>query len=96
MAFDRNARDPVRVRRALQELAKENALSFNEAPAGTINGTNPTFALQNAPVAGTLILMVNGLTQLQGSDYTVSGNTVTFLTASIPQPGDWLRATYEA
>jgi hypothetical protein len=94
--FDRNARDPVRVRRALQELAESETILFNETPGGTVNGTNAAFSLQNPPRAGTLLLRVNGLTQLQGADYSLAGGTITFLAGSIPQTGDWLRATYEA
>lgn len=96
MPFDRNARDPVRTRRALQELAQSESILFNETPGGAVNGANSVFTLQNPPRAGTLLLMVNGLTQLQGSDYSLAGSTITFLAGSVPHGGDWIRATYEA
>jgi hypothetical protein len=66
-----------------------------EAPAGLINGSNDTFTLANSPTpASSLALYRNGLLQQQGLDYTISGNTVTFLPGAIPQPGDTLLASY--
>jgi hypothetical protein len=68
-----------------------------EVLTGTLDGTNATFTVAHTPVpAAGLKVQRNGLDQFQGSggDYTVSGNTVTFTTASIPQPGDVLTAHY--
>lgn len=73
---------------------------FNEVPAGTIDNTNPTFAVNgNAAItAGTLRLYNNGVRQKSGAgnDYTVNNTTatITFLTGSIPQTGDVLLADY--
>jgi hypothetical protein len=64
-----------------------------ETPSGTVNGTNATFTLAAAPgTPASLILTVNGVVQIQGSsgNYTLSGTTITFLSGSIPQPGDVL------
>lgn len=67
----------------------------SEAPLGTINGTNPTFTLQTAPnPPGSLELTKNGVVQKPSVDFTVSGSTITFLTAAIPQTGDILLAWY--
>lgn len=77
------------------QLALAHPLTFNETPAGTINGTNPTFTLQNPPLAGTLLLYVDGLLMTVGDDYTLASLTITFLTGAIPQTGDIIRATYE-
>ncbi len=73
-----------------------NNFVFNEVPSGTINGTNPTFTLANTPVAGTLSLYANGVRQLvgTGNDYTISGNTITFLSGAIPVTGDQILADY--
>ncbi len=73
-----------------------NNFVFNEVPSGTINGTNPTFTLANTPVAGTLTVYANGLKQLAGvgNDYTISGNTITFLSGAIPVTGDQLQVDY--
>lgn len=64
------------------------ALFFEETPSGTINGVNNTFTLTAAPTE--LILLLNGLTLTQGTDYTYTGYTITMIT--IPQTGDILRA----
>ena len=57
-----------------------------EVPGGTVNGVNATFTLAAAPSpAVSLLLHRNGLLQTAGIDYTLSGNTITFLTGAIPQ-----------
>jgi len=65
-----------------------------ETPSGTINGVNTTFTLANTPIAGTEMLFLNGILQEPGAgnDYTISGATVTYLTA--PLTGDRLKACY--
>lgn len=65
-----------------------------ETPAGTLNGTNLIFTLAFQPAASSLHLYRNGLRQKLGLDYTLSGNTITFLVAAVPQPGDTLLADY--
>lgn len=66
-----------------------------EFPSGTINGTNAIFTLASAPApASSLEMFRNGLLLDQGSDYTLSGNSVTFLSAAVPQAGDVLLASY--
>lgn len=67
---------------------------FGEAPSGTVNGSNATFTLASAPLAGTLRLYQNGLRLREGAgnDYTLSGNTITFNTP--PASGDILLADY--
>lgn len=66
-----------------------------ETPAGTINGANLTFTLATPPnPSRSLLLVRNGLLLNEGSDYTLSGNTITFATAADPQSGDSLLAWY--
>jgi len=66
-----------------------------EVPAGVINGSNAVFTLATAPSpAGSLELYLNGLLMLQGADYQISTNTITFFLASVPQSGDLLVASY--
>lgn len=70
-----------------------------EAPSGTINGSNPTFTLAQPPSPVlSLQLFRNGLLQIQGYNYTLSGVTITFSAVtdptSIPATGDYLRAWY--
>lgn len=60
------------------------AQTVQEAPSGTINGSNVTFTLTYSPPAGaTVTLMLDGviLTQGAGKEYTISGNTITMATA---------------
>lgn len=65
-----------------------------EVPSGTINGVNTTFTLANTPVAGSEHIYLNGVLQESGAgnDYTISGATITMLTA--PLTGEKLRASY--
>jgi hypothetical protein len=65
-----------------------------ETPSGTVNGSNTTFTLANTPTAGSEHVYLNGLLQESGSgnDYTISGSTITYLTA--PATGDKIRVSY--
>ena len=65
-----------------------------ETPTGSVNGTNTSFALANTPVAGSESVFLNGILQEPGSgnDYTISGSTITYLTA--PVTGDRIRVSY--
>lgn len=66
-----------------------------EIPAGTLNGLNAQFTLSSAPVpALSLHLYRNGILQRAGTDYTLDGALVTFVSGAIPQPGDILLASY--
>lgn len=67
---------------------------YSEVPSGTINGSNTSFSLANTPIAGTVRLYLNGLRQRAGAgnDYTISGATITMLTA--PLSGEYLEADY--
>lgn len=86
----------------LVEIAKNKVT--NEVPSGTINGTNPNFTLAHSPLIdsvnnsnSTLVVFKNGLRQKigMGNDYTLSTNTITFLSGAIPSGGDQLLADYE-
>ncbi|MEW6060351.1 MAG: hypothetical protein AB1600_00280 [Bacteroidota bacterium] len=65
-----------------------------EVPTGAINGSNTAFTLANPPVAGSVVLYLNGirLRSGAGNDYTISGVNITMLYA--PATGDVLLATY--
>lgn len=67
---------------------------FDETPSGTVNGSNVTFTLANTPTAGTVRLHINGyrLRAGSGNDYTLSGASITMLTA--PLTGEILVADY--
>lgn len=64
-----------------------------ETPSGAVNGANVTFTVANSPTAGSFMLFQNGM-KLRGggNDFTLSGTTITFVTA--PSNGDFLEAVY--
>jgi hypothetical protein len=67
----------------------------SETPSGTMDGTNANFSLATAPApAASLQLYRNGLQQLSGTDFTLSGNTITFLNGNIPKLSDIVQAFY--
>lgn len=56
--------------------------SSNETPTGAIDGGNTTYTLAYAPSpTSSLMLYLNGVLQVQGVDYTLSGNVITMTTA---------------
>lgn len=67
-----------------------------ETPGGSINGSNTNFPLANTPVSGMEMVYLNGVLQVAGAgnDYTISGSTITMLSA--PQSGDSLVVSYYA
>jgi hypothetical protein len=66
-----------------------------EIPQGLINGSNTVFQLANAPnPVSSLSLFRNGVLQKAGSDFSLSGATITFMTASVPRSGDLVQASY--
>jgi hypothetical protein len=62
-----------------------DSVALNQgAPTGTINGSNTTFTLSPTPTAAADVnCFLNGIQQQQGAgnDYTISGATITYLTA---------------
>jgi hypothetical protein len=64
-----------------------------ETPTGSINGSNVTFTLAHTPGSNTEMVVLNGLIQQRGVDYTITGATITLSIA--PIPGDWLGVTYK-
>lgn len=75
-------------------VMKSTNYIVRETPTGTINGSNTSFTLANTPVSGTEQIYLNGILQDAGAgnDYTISGATITMLSA--PLTGDKLRVTY--
>jgi hypothetical protein len=65
---------------------------IGEIPTGTLDGTNATFTLAHTPTGNSLKLY-NGVRLTNTSDFTLSGNTITFI--NIPSVGDSLQADYE-
>ncbi len=66
-----------------------------ETPSGTVDGSNSSFTLSETPSpSASLRLYRNGLLQKASVDYELTGNTINFLSVSIPQSGDILQASY--
>lgn len=67
-----------------------------ETPTGTVNGSNDTFTLANAPSpAASLHLYKNGQLMIGGgADYTLTTNSIVYVTGAIPITGDVHRASY--
>lgn len=74
--------------------AGTQSLIRNEVPAGTPNGVLVTFTLASTPATNSLALYKNAIRlKPGGADYTLAGNTITFVTA--PPTGAVLLADYE-
>lgn len=76
------------------DFARLTNYVVNETPTGAMNGINVTFTLAFTPVAGKQEVKLNGLDQESGAgnDYTISGDTITYLLA--PLSTDKLRVSY--
>ena len=74
---------------------ESEAFVTREVPSGLINGSNVTFTLDNTPVSGSEQVYLNGLLQDPGAgnSYTISGSTITFLSA--PLTNDEIHVSYK-
>jgi hypothetical protein len=68
--------------------------TFNEEPAGDVDGVNDTFVTSQVPLTGTTRVFVNGVFMALGDDYTVSDDEITFISEQIPETGDRVRVHY--
>ena len=68
--------------------------SVTETPVGAINGSNRDFVLSEIPLAGSVLVFLNGLCQSQPNDYTQNGVDIQFTAESTPQTGDLLTVHY--
>lgn len=85
----------------LQYLTQLPQFSAFETPAGTIDGANKVFTLVGTPnpvdsleLFSIAVAAVTGTLQIQGLAYTLSGNTITYVTA--PGVGSSHRARYRS
>ena len=62
--------------------------------SGTLSAAATTLPLTAVPAANSLHLYLNGVELDEGTDYTLSGSTVTVLTAAGTGAGDFLNARY--
>jgi len=87
------------VLQAVQKLngniaTKQNSFTdIQEIATGTVDNSNVTFTLSQTPSSNASVeLFLGGLILYQGSEYTISGNTITMATA--PNFGQTLYAKY--
>jgi len=82
------------VQTQLDARVEESKFIVREVPSGAIDGVNTSFTLANSPLAGKESVFLNGLLQRPGAgnDYTISGATITYLSA--PLSGDILLVSY--
>jgi hypothetical protein len=65
-----------------------------EVPSGTVNGSNVTFTLSFTPDdSASVSVYLNGLSQRVTTDYSITGATLTFVTA--PALGQGVFVTYQ-
>lgn len=70
-------------------------LSAQEIPAGLVDNTNKVYTLSQTPVnAAGVQFYIDGMIQIQGVDYTISGQTITTSTAARPRVGNSVYAVY--
>lgn len=68
---------------------------YGEVPTGAVNSANTTYTLANTPAAAMgVIVVLDGIVQYYTEDYTVSGSTITFVTA--PTTGTTIFVYYNA
>ena len=72
----------------------EGVFIDQETPTGTISQGNLVFTLANSPKANSLRLFAYGLALVQGTHYTISGNTITYVSGYEPVSGETHRASY--
>lgn len=70
-----------------------------ETPAGAVNSTtgtdgNAVFTLAHTPTGTSLLLILDGIVQIAGVQYTLSTATITFAAGYHPTTGGILRACY--
>ena len=66
-----------------------------DTPTGIVDGANTTFTLSGVPdPASSLAFYRNGVLQKAAQDYTANANSIQFVAAAAPQPGDTLLASY--
>lgn len=67
--------------------------AYAEVPTGDVDGVNDTYTLVNTPAdKDGVVVLLNGVTQYNGIDYTVTGDTITFITP--PANGSTIFAYY--
>jgi hypothetical protein len=87
---------PVTIVIATAPVQSGSTINFSdeEVPGGTVNGVNAVFTLANTPIVPSLKVYRNGVRMKNGTDYNLSGQTITFVAGEIPQDTDILVVDY--
>lgn len=68
--------------RSLYTVAASSGTPIGEVPTGLVNGSNKVFTLSHTPSPASAVqLQIGRQPQIQGTDYTISGTTITYVTA---------------
>lgn len=73
-------------------LPGDGAAIYNEVPAGVQDGVNAYFTLASIPLPGSVAIYRNGLREILGTSFTLTGAVIQFSTA--PLADDILTADY--
>lgn len=73
--------------------APSSAESWQKDPF-TATGGAQTLQLSYTPMPNSMNFKINGVSQDEGTDYTISGNTLSLLAVASAAAGDWLEAHY--
>lgn len=74
---------------------REAVVPIQEVPAGLVDGVNRTFTTSQVPVsAESLLLFMNGVQQIQGTNYSISADTIFMTPSSAPPVGSVLVVYY--
>lgn len=93
-AIKRIEATPRRVGGGFSYIAMLQHIIDDETPSGLVNGVNTDFVLANTPNPATsLKVYVNGQRMKKTEDFTLSGKTITFLTA--PPTGSIILCDYK-
>ena len=79
-----------------QLIAAGSLINYSDAelPSGTIDGSNVSFTLAHTPNPAASLILTSGMVLRQGSDYTISGATITFTIGAQPKVGETVQAWY--
>lgn len=76
----RGQEDAITLRILVDASGGSSIVFFQETPVGAIDGVNTVYTLTNSPANNSLFLRIARQPQELTYDYTLSGNTITFLT----------------